>query len=237
MHIHETTLHPCIELLLILVLVHCLFRTILQAVFENSLPRCNLRARYSVRCTIDLMKDLRGSAPFDDSSSSSSSDDSDGGGVRDKKLSVSSSRRVEKKTQASGSRGRLLNLEASAASTSHASAATAMAEASAPSARANGTTCTMMMATITKRVPLEVARKHGLKRGDLLVAVTGPSSEPADMNLLYGTTKGERVHMERYCSNCLFIHLRIQSFEKSTKTPVIHVFCASTYGCLFLYLF
>jgi hypothetical protein len=72
-----------------------------------------------------------------------------------------------------------------------------MAEASAPSARATATTTSsaMMMATITKRVPLEVARKHGLKRGDLLVAVTGPSSEPTDMNLLYGTTNGERVHM------------------------------------------
>ena len=172
------------------------FCAVLQAVFENSLPRCNLRARYSVRCTIDLLKDLRGSSPFGDdsdssssSSSSSSSDDNEGDGVSRgggrSKSGVGRSR--QSKSLPSAPRGRLLNLEVPA-SNPHVSAANT-GEVSASATTVPSTA--MMMATITKRVPLEIARKHGLKRGDLLVAITGPSSEANDVNLLYGTTKGE----------------------------------------------
>jgi hypothetical protein len=51
------------------------------------------------------------------------------------------------------------------------------------------------MVAVTKRVPQEVARRHGLKRGDVVVGLTGPSSELADLNLLHGTTKGKRAEI------------------------------------------
>jgi hypothetical protein len=51
------------------------------------------------------------------------------------------------------------------------------------------------MAAVTKRVPQEVARRHGLKRGDVVVGIAGPSNELADLNLLHGTTKGKRAEI------------------------------------------
>jgi hypothetical protein len=171
--------------------VRALIRCGAQAVFDRALPRCDHRARFSVRCSVALLKDLRGASlggSSDDSSSPSvpSDDDDDddedvdgedgtaGGGS----FRRASSRLGAKRSNSRGwpaatssgrgaGSGRLLHLEPDAS-------------------RRNAT-----MAAVTKRVPQEVARRHGLKRGDVVVGIAGPSNELADLNLLHGTTKGE----------------------------------------------